>query len=103
MCSACGLLRGGAEWIEGVTDDEIASDRCLAERRRRMALINMMLEGSGVKLTEHGRQLIVRGPTGSTRLVTELAHVWRAADELGRRKVDPLDLSTFAKRGGVAV
>jgi hypothetical protein len=62
-----------------------------------------MLEGSGVKLTEHGRQLIVRGPTGSTRLVTELAHVWRAADELGRRKVDPLDLSAFAKRGGAAV
>jgi hypothetical protein len=103
MCSACGLLRGGAEWIEGVTDDEIAFDRRLAERRRRMALINMMLEGSGVKLTEHGRQLIVRGPTGSTRLVTELAHVWRAADELGRRKVDPLDLSAFAKRGGAAV
>jgi hypothetical protein len=103
MCSACGLLRGGAEWIEGVTDDKIASDRRLAERWRRMALINMMLEGSGVKLTEHGRQLIVRGPTGSTRLVTELAHVWRAADELGRRKVDPLDLSAFAKRGGAAV
>ena len=91
MCSACGLLRGGPEWIEGVTGDEIASDRRLGDRRRRIALINMMLEGSGVKLTEHGRQLIVRGPTGSTRLVTELAHVWRAADELGRRKVDPLD------------
>jgi hypothetical protein len=91
MCSACGLLRGGPEWIDGVAGDEIASDRRLAERRRRIALINMMLEGSGVKLTEHGRQLIVRGPTGTTRLVTELAHVWRAADELGRRKVDPLN------------
>ncbi len=91
MCSACGLLRNGPEWIEGVTEDEIASNRRLAARRRRIALINMVLEGSGVKLTEHGRQLIVRGPTGSTRLVTELAHVWRAADELGRRKADPLN------------
>ncbi len=90
MCSACGLLRGGPEWIEGVTDDEAASDRRLAVRRRRIALINIILEGSGVKLAEHGRQLIVRSSTGSTRLVTELAHVWRAADELGRRKVDPL-------------
>jgi hypothetical protein len=96
MCSACGLLRGGAEWIEGVIEGENAYDRRLAERRRRIALINMMLEGTGVKLTEHGRQLIVRGPTGSTRLVTELAHVWRAADELGRLKVDPLNLSASA-------
>jgi hypothetical protein len=96
MCSACGLLRGGAEWIEGVIEGENAHDRRLAERQRRIALINMMLEGTGVKLTEHGRQLIVRGPTGSTRLVTELAHVWRAADELGRLKVDPLNLSASA-------
>ena len=51
----------------------------------------MLLEGSGVRLTEHGRQLVLRGPTGATRLVYELAHVWRSADELGRRIVDPLD------------
>jgi len=100
MCSACGLLRSGVEWIEDVTGDENFPDRRLAERRRRITLINMLLEGSGVKLTEHGRQLIVRGPTGSTRLVTELAHVWRAADELGRRKVDPLDLSAYAPQAG---
>ena len=100
MCSACGLLRSGVEWIEGVTGDENVPDRGLAERRRRITLINMLLEGSGVKLTEHARQLIVRGPTGTTRLVTELAHVWRAADELGRRKVDPLDLGAYAPQAG---
>ena len=83
-----------------MTGDENFPDRRLAERRRRITLINMLLEGSGVKLTEHGRQLIVRGPTGSTRLVTELAHVWRAADELGRRKVDPLDLGAYAPQAG---
>jgi hypothetical protein len=100
MCSACGLLRSGVEWSEGVTGDENVPDRRLAERRRRITLINMLLEGSGVKLTEHGRQLIVRGPTGATRLVTELAHVWRAADELGRQKADPLNLGAFARQAG---
>jgi hypothetical protein len=83
-----------------VTGDENVPDRRLAERRRRITLINMLLEGSGVKLTEHARQLIVRGPTGTTRLVTELAHVWRAADELGRQKVDPLDLRASAPQAG---
>lgn len=100
MCSACGILQGGVEWIDGVTGDEEAPHKRLAERRRRMALINMLLEESGVRLTEHGRQLVVRGPTGSTRLVTELAHVWRSADELGRRMVDPLDQTSSLFRTG---
>lgn len=91
MCSACGILQNGSDWIEGVAGEGVPQHRRLAERRRRMALVNMLLDGSGVRLGEHGRQLVVRSATGSTRLVTDLAHVWRAADELGRRRVDPLD------------
>ncbi len=91
MCSACGILRGGVDWIESATDDQEAPHKRLAERRRRVALVNMLLEESGVRLREHGRQLVVCGPTGVTKLVTDLAHVWRSADELGRCKVDPLD------------
>jgi hypothetical protein len=91
MCGACGILGGGVDWIDSMIDDQQAPHKKLAERRRRIALVNMLLEDAGVRLNEHGRQLVVRGPTGATRLVTELAHVWRSADELGRRKVDPLD------------
>jgi hypothetical protein len=57
MCSACGLLRSGVEWIEGVTGDENFPDRRLAERRRRITLINMLLEGSGVKA--HGARAAI--------------------------------------------
>jgi hypothetical protein len=91
MCSACGILGGGVDWIDSMIDDQQAPHKKLAERRRRIALVNMLLEDAGVRLNEHGRQLVVRGPTGATRLVTELAHVWRSADDLGRCKVDPLD------------
>ncbi len=91
MCSACGILRGGIDWIEGASDEQEAPHQRFAARRRRMVLVNMLLEDSGVTLREHGRQLVVRGPTGATRLVTELAHVWRSADEVGRHKADPLD------------
>lgn len=93
MCSACGILQGGVDWIDGVTDDDGTPHRRLAERRRRMTLVNLLLEGSGVRLSAHGRQFVVRGPTGATRLVTQLTHVWRSADELGRRKVDLLDFA----------
>ena len=91
MCSACGILRGSIDWIEGAGEEQEAPHQRLAARRRRMALVNMLLEDSGVTLREHGRQLIVRGSTGATRLVTELAHVWRSADEIGQHKADPLD------------
>jgi len=70
----------------------------LAERRRRMAIVNLLLQGSGVGLSQQGRQLIVRSATGSTRLVTDLAHVWRAADELGRQPIDPLSGSQLPLR-----
>jgi hypothetical protein len=56
MCSACGLLRGSVDWIEGVTDDQEALHKRLAQRRRRVAL--------GVRLSEHGHQLVVRAPCG---------------------------------------
>ena len=91
MCSACGILQGGSDWIEGVGSDDVAPHERLAQRRLRLQLVNMMLEGSGVTLAEHGRQLVVRSATGTTRLATDLAHVWRAADEIGRRPADSLD------------
>ena len=90
MCGACGILRGGSDWIDGFGDADVSMRDRLAERRRRIALVNRLLDGTGVRLTEHGRQLIVRSATGSTRFVADLAHVWRCADEAGRLKADPL-------------
>lgn len=90
MCSACGILQGGSDWIDGFGAADASALERLAERRRRLALVNALLEGSGVRLTEHGRQLILRSATGGTRLVGDLAHVWRFADEMGRRQADPL-------------
>ena len=63
----------------------------LAERQRRIALVNRLLAAGGVRLNEQGGQLIVRSATGRAKLVTDLAHVWAAADLLGRKEVDPLD------------
>lgn len=91
MCGACGILQSGFDWIEGVGGGEAPLHQRLAERRRRLKLVNLMLDGTGVTLAEHGRSLVVRSQTGTTRLVTDLAHVWRAADAIGRRPADPLD------------
>ena len=94
MCGACGILGGGPDWVERVGDPATpgASGRTrLAERQRRIALVNRLLAAGGVRLNEQGSQLIVRSATGRAKLVTNLAHVWAAADLLGRKEVDPLD------------
>ena len=72
----------------------------LAERQRRIALVNRLLARSGVRLSEQGRQLIVQSRTGRTKLVTDLAHVWAAADLLGRAGMDPLDEDFLAGLDG---
>ena len=98
MCSACGILQGGRDWIDGLGGEDVPSHIRLGERRRRLRLINMMLAGTGVTLGEHGRQMVVRGATGATRIVPDLAHVWRAADEVGRLPADPLAMAPGVAR-----
>jgi hypothetical protein len=85
MCSACGLLSGGPEWIE-----QVGARNPFAERQRRVALVNRLLAASGVTLAVHGRQYVVRSATGRSRFVTDLTHVWAAADALGTARMDPL-------------
>jgi hypothetical protein len=97
MCGACGILNGGPDWLDRA--DGAAGPR-LAERQRRIALVNRLLAPTGTRLTEQGRQLIVRGPTGRTKLVTDLAHVWAAADLVGPIGVDPLDEDFLASLEG---
>ena len=85
MCGACGLLSGGPEWIE-----QAGGRNPVAERQRRIALVNRLLAGSNVKLAAQGRQYVVRSATGRSLFVPDLTHVWAAADAIGRRRVDPL-------------
>lgn len=95
MCSACGLLSGGPEWIE-----QVGGRNPVAERQRRIALVNRLLAGSNVKLAAQGRQYVMRSATGRSQFVSDLTHVWAAADAIGGRRVDPLAV-TEAEDDGV--
>jgi hypothetical protein len=100
MCSACGVLGGGPEWFDrvGVRDGIGAAEGLTraAERRHRILLVNRMLAGSGVRLAEFAGKFVVRGDTGRTRIVDDLAHVWLAADQIGRKAFDPLAFDPLA-------
>lgn len=94
MCAGCGILQNNQDWTEGFGlhnhSDRPINER-LAERRRRLALVNDLLKNSGLTLREQGSQLVLSSATGGSAVVSNLAHVWMEADRLGRRPVDPLD------------
>jgi hypothetical protein len=93
MCAACGSLGGGFDWTDGIdgAPTSVAGLTRLAMRQRRLSLVNGLLAPLRVRLFEQGRQVVVRGSTGQTRIVTDLAHVWAAAEAIAGRPVDPLD------------
>lgn len=89
MCGACGILAGTPDWMEGTAERGGAEK--LAERHKRIRLVNSLLAPAGLRLRDFGGRLVLQSSTGRTRIVTDLAHVWKAADDLGRRPVDPLE------------
>lgn len=103
MCSACGVLNGGSDWLERAENpDGIGAEENITRRAERQRLINMvntLLAPSKVKLCDFNTKLIVKGPTGQTKIVNDLAHVWTIADSIGMRIVDPLDEEYLSEIG----
>ena len=90
MCGLCGLTqdhhwRGGSAGTE-----DAASYMLLRERVRLAALAAELLRPVRVTVEDFGGTFIVRGPTGATEMVAGLPEVWRAAERVGGRCVDPL-------------
>jgi hypothetical protein len=88
MCGLCGLL-GGVHW----TDDAVGG--ALPPRQlklRRAALLNRVLGFYRIRVDDwQGAALAVRGPTGRSALVDNLAALWPAAEDVAGRPLDPLD------------
>ena len=88
-------MSGGRDWIdrpgrpEGSGRD--GAPTRAAERQRRIALANMLLRASGIRLIEVNGSMMLRGPTGRHEIVDSLMHVWSAADRLTHSRIDVLD------------
>ncbi|MBQ9058836.1 MAG: hypothetical protein IJ125_06600 [Atopobiaceae bacterium] len=93
MCSACGVLSGAPDWLDraGNPNGIGTGDSRLAERQKLIGMVNKLLKPSRATLADYGEKLILRSPTGQTKIVDNLAHVWLEADNIGLRAVDPLD------------
>jgi hypothetical protein len=96
MCGACAVLNNAPDWADRVGNPEgIGHSRNLtraAERQRRVALVNLLLRPSRMKLFDLGYNFSLQASTGRVEIVEGLAHIWAAADRLNTEPVDPLDL-----------
>lgn len=90
MCAGCGILQNGQDWTESFGTDISTSHQRLAERRKRIALVNQLLAPCHLKLREQGRQLILSNATGKSVIIHSLPHVWREADKLSHIPANPL-------------
>lgn len=83
MCSLCGVLLNES-WAEHGGDRRA--------RALRMRLLNRVLSHFGLRLDEWaGRVYVLRDRTGRTAVVEDLSSIWREAEQLAGRPLDPLD------------
>jgi hypothetical protein len=91
MCGLCGVLLNET-WAEE------AGDR--RARVLRLKLLNRVLAHFGLRLDEWaGRVYVLRDRTGRTAVVDDLGSIWREAERLAGRPLDPLDPQLLAGLG----
>lgn len=89
MCGLCGMFDSGRRWLDAAATLDPAAVR--RERLRRAAIVREVLAPTRVKVDDwEGASFVLRGPTGATEIVDNLSDLWRKAEVLGRRRLDPL-------------
>jgi hypothetical protein len=98
MCGMCGMLGGGRHWSNTVSAGEGTSAR--RQRYVQVAHANRVLEPFRLKLVDfHGQSFVLSSPTGAQVLVEDFMQIWKAAETMLARPLDPLTL--FADDGAV--
>ena len=96
MCGLCGMFDSGRRWLDAAAVLDPSAAR--RERMVRLAIVRRVLAPARVTVDDfEGASFVLRGPTGATELVDNLFDLWRRAEVLAKRRIDPLD---DAQRGG---
>jgi hypothetical protein len=91
MCSLCGVLLSES-WAEQGGDRRA--------RALRLRLLNRVLGHHGLRLDEWaGRVYVLRDRTGRAAVVEDLGSIWREAEQLAGKPLDPLDDKLLAALG----
>ncbi|HZC34360.1 MAG TPA: hypothetical protein VE242_02035 [Chthoniobacterales bacterium] len=88
MCGLCGLLGTEGDWSTSV-----ASALPVRQQRfLRIAQANRILSFFRLRLEDfQGVSYILTSPTGRREIVSDFGQLWRVAESLVGRPIDPLD------------
>lgn len=90
MCGFCGMFDDSRRWLDAAATLDPAAVR--RERMRRVAIVRRVLKPMRVTVDDfEGARFVLRSPTGATEIVGNLFDLWRKAEALGKRRLDPLD------------
>ena len=90
MCGLCGMFDIGRRWLDAA--DKLDPSARGASGLVRLAIVRRVLAPARVTVDDfEGASFVLRGPTGATELVDNLFDLWRRAETLGMRRIDPLD------------
>lgn len=89
MCILCYGLTGEEHW----TDARAGSESAASARARRRHLLVTILRAHGLDYDDDpsGVTSIVSDRKGNVKVVRGLGELWAAAEEVGHRRLDPLD------------
>jgi hypothetical protein len=91
MCGMCGLLGGSNHWSNTIPPVKGANAR--SQRLIHVALANRVLAAYRLRLDDfHGQSFVLSSPTGASELVGDFGQVWRVAEQMLGRQLDPLTL-----------
>ena len=93
MCGLCGIFQGADHWTDSSAAlvPEVRRTR-RHDRLHRVAITNKVLKFYGLKLADwNGSSYILRGQTGQSKIIDNIAALWPAAEALRKRNLDPLD------------
>lgn len=87
MCGVCGLLDTGPQWSDPLRQD--IPQRQL--RLKQLVLLNRTLRPWRLTLSEFHNSWVLASSTGQQTLVYSLDVLWKEAEKMIRRPIDPLD------------
>ncbi len=88
MCGLCGVFEEGRRWMDAAGILDPAAQR--RERLKRLAILKRVLAPYRIGIEDYDGRFILSAPTGGAEIVDNLFDLWRRAEAMARRPIDPL-------------
>ena len=97
MCGLCGVCGGENHWSTHIEDPEQAHYERRRARAYRAELINRVLKPHRLVLEDfQASSFVIASATGKREMVQDLGGIWRQAELMTGRDIDPLDANFLA-------